>query len=760
VNARGGELPAEVPRGVDRRRKKKAPVGESVRAATLFGLAGVGVLSIVHLLVRWLGLPDWVLPGVVVWLAAGVPVMLLTGRQQFKRTVARAGGAQTEASGIRGHLTWRNAVLGGGVALSLLVVFTASFMVMRITGVRPVGTLTATGEFEKGGRVVLGEFTDRTDEPGLAAAVTEALRVDLAQSQVVSLLSQTAMRQALGRMGLAPATKIDRQVALEIAVREGIPAVVVGEVLSVGHGFVLSARVIKSADEQELLALRETASDVSDVLAAVERLSRHLRERIGESLKDLRSSPALSSVTTNSLPALRSFSAGVQLIREGKWSQANDDFAEAVGLDSTFAEAYVRLGYNLTNQGGARSAAVDAMAAAFRHRSHLPESRRKSVEAAYYSMIGEPSKSAAAYEASLTSGDRGVLNNLALQYLTLRQPDRAVDVLVEARGDSPNAGIIAVNLTRALFRTGRVDQAFQVWNAFTDANPDYQLNARHTARLEVARDSIRAAQAVLEEAEQTEDHFAAAIVSRYRAFVNAALGRISDALAILEVQRDAAVVLGDRATAFAMEVKAAELLLGNGRSSNEVARVLDNAVGREGFGTLAPLDRLLPTRARLRARLGDLDQARRLLREHETEVLALYPNIDQQDRLLAVAELELAEGSVMDAAVTFRIADMGRCVICALPGLARAYEQAGEVDSAIVTYERFLSTPYADRIDLIGVDQAGVLMRLGQLHEVKGNRDAAVSYYDRFIELRRDADPVLQQEVQGARERRLQLLRQ
>ena len=137
--------------------------------------------------------------------------------------------------------------------------------------------------------------------------------------------------------------------------------------------------------------------------------------------------------------------------------------------------------------------------------------------------------------------------------------------------------------------------------------------------------------------------------------------------------------------------------------------------------------------------MGDVDEARRLLREHEMDVLALYPNFDLQDRLLAVAELQLAEGNVIDAIVTFRIADTGRCVLCALPGLARAYEGAGELDSAIVVYERYLATPFADRIDHVATDHARVIKRLGELNELMSKNGAAVANYDRFIELWRDA---------------------
>jgi len=233
---------------------------------------------------------------------------------------------------------------------------------------------------------------------------------------------------------------------------------------------------------------------------------------------------------------------------------------------------------------------------------------------------------------------------------------------------------------------------------------------------------------------------------------------LSDALLVLGRQREAAIATGDSVAAFELEVKIAELMIGNGRPVDEVKQVLDAARVRFDIGSVPALDRLLPVRARLRARLGDLDEARRLLREHETEVLASYPNIDQQERLLAIAELERAEGKIIDAIVTFRIADFGRCVICALPGLARAYEGAGELDSAVVVYERYLSTPFADRIDHVAIDHAFVLNRLGELHETIGNRAAALEYFNRFIALRQDADPELMQAVYEAREKIIQLI--
>ena len=66
-------------------------------------------------------------------------------------------------------------------------------------------------------------------------------------------------------------------------------------------------------------------------------------------------------------------------------------------------------------------------------------------------------------------------------------------------------------------------------------------------------------------------------------------------------------------------------------------------------------------------------------------------------------------------------------------------------DSTIAAYERFITTPYWDRlstVDPIGV--AGAHKRLGELYEAKGSTAPAITHYQQFIELWKNADPELQ----------------
>ncbi len=145
-----------------------------------------------------------------------------------------------------------------------------------------------------------------------------------------------------------PGGPVDLALARQVAVREGATAVVGGVInLAAGGGLVLYARILSADDGEVLASARETAGDSADVVAAIDRLSEKLRERIGESLKLLRNEEPLPSVTTSSLQALRRYSRGVRAYVEGDHARSKILLEEAVRLDTAFAMAYVALGITL-----------------------------------------------------------------------------------------------------------------------------------------------------------------------------------------------------------------------------------------------------------------------------------------------------------------------------------------------------------------------------------------------------------------------------
>jgi tetratricopeptide (TPR) repeat protein len=87
-----------------------------------------------------------------------------------------------------------------------------------------------------------------------------------------------------------------------------------------------------------------------------------------------------------------------------------------------------------------------------------------------------------------------------------------------------------------------------------------------------------------------------------------------------------------------------------------------------------------------------------------------------------------------------------------------AFERANLPDSALAAYLRAASrgtTFKAARADAWSL--APSLKRLGELYESRGDRQRALEYYGRFMELWKEADPTLQPTVREVRARMAQL---
>ncbi|HWG52653.1 MAG TPA: hypothetical protein VN677_05085, partial [Gemmatimonadaceae bacterium] len=95
------------------------------------------------------------------------------------------------------------------------------------------------------------------------------------------------------------------------------------------------------------------------------------------------------------------------------------------------------------------------------------------------------------------------------------------------------------------------------------------------------------------------------------------------------------------------------------------------------------------------------------------------------------------------------------CAPCLAFDLARAYDAAGNADSAAVFFEQYLATPVWFKADpaMDPIRVPAIRERLGQLYESLGKTDKAAENYRAFIQLWKNADPELQPRVADARRR-------
>ena len=248
------------------------------------------------------------------------------------------------------HVSWQRAWKGGGIAVATFVLGLGAFMTARAYGIGPMGSLIAKGAPAANEKLILTDFKSPASDTALGTTITEALRADLAQSRSMRVLSRANVRDVLRLMRRPNDTPVDLSLAREVATRDGIKAIVDGEVVQLGSGYVVAARLLTTQTGEELGAFRETASNPDDLLSAVERLSRALRERIGESFKDIRAAAPLERVTTSNVEALKLYVRGMRAIEE------RNDFAtgaplleEAIRLDTGFAMAYRKYAVSLNN---------------------------------------------------------------------------------------------------------------------------------------------------------------------------------------------------------------------------------------------------------------------------------------------------------------------------------------------------------------------------------------------------------------------------
>ncbi|MFQ5702882.1 MAG: protein kinase, partial [Gemmatimonadales bacterium] len=441
--------------------ERAAQNAHPVRVLALFGLASVGALAIVYFLVQLIGLPDWVFYGAIGLLAVGLPIVFLTGRRERQVAIATMTGMSLATPvGLERHFTWRKSLVGGGLAFAGLGVVAAAYMAMRTLGIGPVGTLIASGVLGEREQVVLAEFENRTSDPTLGTTVTELMRVGLTQSTIVNVLEPTEIGGVLQRMELDPDTRLDRDLALEVAERDGIKAVITGEISPVGEGFALSARLI-SPTGAVLTAQQEAASDAGELIASVGKLSGKLRERIGESLRDIRRDP-LDEVTTRSLEALRLYTQALNAENAGDDARAVQLLEDAVSVDTAFAMAYRKLGVILGNNFERRARMIEASTKAYEYRDRLTERERYQAIALYHVRVtGQREAAISAYRTLLDRypDDVTAINNTGVLYGQLRDYVKAGQYYRRALALDSSTALFYSNVARNQTRQGELDGA-------------------------------------------------------------------------------------------------------------------------------------------------------------------------------------------------------------------------------------------------------------------------------------------------------------
>src|SRR5229473_1051408 len=198
--------------------------------------------------------------------------------------------------------------------------------------------------------ILLTEFINTTGDAAFDGTLKQALAVQLEQSPYLNIVPESRIRKALGYMGRPTGERITSEVGREIALRQGVKAMLTGSIASLGSHYVISLDAVNAQTGDSLAREQVEVASKEHVLQSLDKAASSLRQKLGESLASVQQfATPLEQATTSSLDALKEYSLG-----QAEHLKLHDDAAmphleRAIEIDPNFATAYATLAVVYSN---------------------------------------------------------------------------------------------------------------------------------------------------------------------------------------------------------------------------------------------------------------------------------------------------------------------------------------------------------------------------------------------------------------------------
>jgi TolB-like protein/tRNA A-37 threonylcarbamoyl transferase component Bud32/tetratricopeptide (TPR) repeat protein len=419
----------------------------------LFGFASLITLGVFYGLVNRWGLPPWVLYLAIVLLAIGAVVLTVTGRLEARR---RTG---TATPGLTGLFTWRNATLGGVLALGTWALVVTALIMKGPGGTGSGGAIRlAVLPFENRGTAEDAYFVD-----GIADQVRGKL-TGLGGFQVTARTSSDQYRQS---------TKPLQTIGKELGVDYLLAATVTWEKVGAGKGRVQVS--------PELIDVRTGSSkwqqsfdgDASDVFKVQSSIAAQVAGALGVALGGTEQQQ-LAQRPTENLAAYDLYLKAEALTGADPATrrQAAGLYEQAVALDSSFTLAWAGLATALSQLyfNGTPDPVVGSRSRVAAERALALDPKGPAGHAAlarYYLSVAKSPVEAGqqiALAVAATPNDPALLSSAAGIERALGQWDAALNHLQLARRLDPRSARVAAELHRTLVSLRRYPDAIAAGN--------------------------------------------------------------------------------------------------------------------------------------------------------------------------------------------------------------------------------------------------------------------------------------------------------
>jgi len=611
------------------------------------------------------------------------------------------------------------------------------------------GTAKAALGFRERDWILIADVVNGTGEEVFDHSLDAALGVSLEQSRYVNVFPRSRVHETLRRMRREDLDRIDEAVGREIALREGVRALLVASIDRVGRAYALAVRLVDPDTGVTVLSRSTTVAGQDEVLGALDELGRAVRRELGESLAGVaeRSVP-LPRSTTSSLEALKLYADARRLPpRDAKIGF--DLLLRAAEIDPEFAMAHAEIGraYHIRGDGASGDRhfrrALDLL-------DRLTLREQLWIRANVEDWRGNREAAIESYGTYLAQypDDLTAWFRLGYAYLAAHQLDTCIDAFEHVLHLDDSEPSALINIATCLNGLGRSAEALPYYEkAFTIApdrvtdrgiNHEYGFTLVALARFDEATATFGKMLEHPEPGLRARGHRSLALMEMYRGRYAAAIPHLEQAA---RLNRAAAAPLSEfrdnlylatvyratgRTTEFETELRAAR------------AYLAAHNVSPEWIGPVGKIE----------ARTGRTDDARRLLADLEARLgdpttIGSVTRSNQRNRAVGHVlrgEIALALGHRDEALEQLTLAaNLDESLT--LESLARCHAVRGEIDAAIASYEKLRVRPSLGE----EAQQDWVLSHyeLGRLYEQKGDGAKAVEVYQAFLRIWSEADPNL-----------------
>ena len=623
-------------------------------------------------------------------------------------------------------------------ALTASVLAAAFVAIFWLLGNRPVLS------FSPRDWILITDFENQTGETVFDRSLPAALTVSLEQSAHANVFPRARIPDTLKRMNRPATEGINEAIGREICLRENIRGLLSCSIARVGQEYLLSAQLIDPHTGVSVLSYLERANGLESVLTALDKIAGRLRRDLGESLSSIQMTDRpLPQVTTNSLPALKNYVEGTETWSKGNYHEAVQLYKNALQLDPDFAMAHAALGgayysfiFNDPTDGKLE------YEKALQLSTRATERERLSIQVGYAAnqkYFPEAIKLCHLYLDKYPD-DWRMRSRFASMLRENHQFQDAIEQYGEAIRIAPKDANAYINIATSYNGLGKITDALRYYNKAFELERSWKSggNLNHEYGFTLVRNG--------DEAEAKNVFELALQRPQSRGLAQRSLGWLALYHGQYRIAKDwfEASLLSYRADKVSLSEMRSDVLLaivadGQGdpvrviHQLDEAAKFLPNKGPQVWMGSRIGC---------AYARAGVPTKAQHILQLIKPAVY--FNNREESSEYHRLeGEIALAQGKTVHAVELLSLAQNEKSDAQTMEALARSSAAAGNLDQAILWYQKLIDTPPHPLGWEPQQDWLAAHYRLAKFYLSRGEKDKAAPLLSKLLTVWKDADPGL-----------------